>query len=115
MTCDPGQGAAHRGPMVRYRAASAFPSSPLVPGTAPAYLDGVRTAGARDLDISLYKSFKFGEERELRFDASSYNLFNHAQFGMPNVSSLTVPDNFGLITGTVNSPRQFQFGSRFTF
>jgi hypothetical protein len=26
-----------------------------------------------------------------------------------------VPANFGLITSTVNQPRQFQFGSRFTF
>ena len=25
------------------------------------------------------------------------------------------PTNFGQVTGTVNSPRQFQFGGRFTF
>jgi hypothetical protein len=41
---------------------------------------------------------------------------------MPNVPSITgVQSNasvaavFGQITSTVNSPRQFQFGTRFTF
>ena len=101
-----------------------------MPGTAPAYLDGVRTAGSRDVDVSLYKQFTFGEDRVLRFEASSYNLFNHAQFGMPDIASMGdvynqilqnampyygAPTNFGQITNTVNSPRQFQFGSRFTF
>jgi len=105
-------------------------SNPLVPGNAHAYLDGVRTAGARDADFSLYKEFKFGEDRALRFEASSYNLFNHAQFGMPNITSMGnvynqilqnptpyygAPTNFGQVTATVNSPRQFQFGGRFTF
>jgi len=47
---------------------------------------------------------------------------NRAQLGMPGVPSITgvqadpsVAAAFGLITTTVNSPRQFQFGSRFTF
>lgn len=115
MTCNPSHGASHTSAQWFTQNCFAFPSSPLVPGTAPAYIDGLRTAGAHDVDVSLYKGFKWGEDRELRFDISSYNLFNYAQFGMPNVSSLTVPANFGLITSTVNSPRQFQFGSRFTF
>jgi len=115
ITCDPGTGAPHTAADWFDQTCFNFPASPLVPGSAPAYLDHVRTAGARDMDVSLYKNFKFGEDRALRFEASSYNLFNHAQFGMPNVSSLTVPANFGQITSTVNSPRQFQFGSRFTF
>jgi hypothetical protein len=100
----------------------------LIPGTAPAYLDHVRTQGARNLDVSIYKTFKFGEAKALRFDVSSYNLFNKAQFGypsMPNISSVQNalaanpgspnPNNFGTITNTINAPRQFQFGARFTF
>jgi hypothetical protein len=31
------------------------------------------------------------------------------------VPNLTVPEDWGLIGNTVNSPRQFQFGGRFTF
>jgi hypothetical protein len=103
------------------------PANHLIPGNAPAYLDHVRTEGARNLDVSIYKTFKFGESKALRFDVSSYNLFNKAQLGNPNIPSVnsvensvaagnTVnPANFGTITNTVNTPRQFQFGARFTF
>ena len=115
LTCDPGKGAPHTVSTWFNPTCFSFPSSPFVAGTAPAYLDHVRTMGAKDLDLALYKKFSLGEQRELRFDVSSYNVVNHAQLGMPNVPSLSVPANFGLIQSTVNSPRQFQFGARFTF
>jgi hypothetical protein len=82
----------------------------------------VRTMGAQDFDLSLYKSFSMGGERNLRLEVSSYNLGNRAQLGMPTVPNMTAvisqpaqAATFGQITATVNSPRQFQFGSRFTF
>ena len=115
MTCDPGHGAPHTQQQWFTTDCFAFPSSPFVAGTAPAYLDHVRTMGANDFDMSAYKHFTFGKERDLRFEISSYNIANRKQLGMPGVSTLTVPANFGLITSTVNSPRQFQFGTRFTF
>jgi carboxypeptidase family protein len=99
----------------------------LIPGNAPAYLDHVRTQGARNLDVSIYKTFKFGESKALRFDISSYNLFNKAQLGYPSIPSVNSvenalaagqtgnPANFGTITNTINTPRQFQFGARFNF
>jgi hypothetical protein len=99
----------------------------LIPGNAPAYLDGVRTEGARNIDVSIYKTFKLTETKALRFDISSYNLFNKAQFGNPSIPSVNAvenavaagqtlnPANFGTITSTLNTPRQFQFGGRFTF
>ncbi len=97
-------------------------ANPFVPGTAPAYLDQVRTMGAKDVDLSIYKTFAIRESMHLRFEVSAYNVSNRAQFGMPNVPDMTAvltqPDQasvFGQITSTVNSPRQFQFGSRFTF
>jgi hypothetical protein len=99
-----------------------FPSSQFVAGSAPAYLDMVRTMGAKNLDLSIYKNFKFTERLNLRIEVSSYNIANRAQLGMPNVPDITstnsqpdVANLFGQITSTVNSPRQFQFGSRFTF
>jgi hypothetical protein len=111
----------------------------LIPGNTPAYLDHVRTQGARNLDVSLYKAFSFGEAKALRFDVSSYNVFNKAQFGYPSIPSINSvnnaiqaaknadpkcapncpvplnPNNFGTISSTINTPRQFQFGARFTF
>lgn len=122
LTCDPSKGAPHT--VATWFTANCFsiPSTPFVPGTAPAYLDHVRTMGARDLDLSLYKTFAMGESRNLRLEVSSYNLTNTPQYGMPGVPSIvavqTQPDvaaSFGQITGTVNTPRQFQFGARFAF
>jgi hypothetical protein len=93
--------------------------NPYIPGTAPAYLDNVRTRGARNLDLSVYKAFKFTETKALRFDISGYNMTNFAQYGYPSVNSVvgvaSEGQSFGVISGNVNTPRQFQFGARFTF
>jgi hypothetical protein len=119
MVCNPSKGAPHT--VNQWFTANCFaqPSSPLTPGNAPAYLDNVRTRGARNLDLSIYKSFRLGESRSLRFDVSAYNFTNTPQYGYPNITSVAeagLPGfNFGQITNTVNTPRQFQFGARFTF
>ena len=133
LVCDPSKGAPHSAsrwfnstcfavPGVAAGNSDTSTANPFVPGTAPAYLDHVRTMGAQDFDISLYKHFSFGKERDFRFEVSSYNIGNRAQLGMPNVPNMTaVLTNpsyaavFGQITSTVNSPRQFQFGTRFSF
>ncbi len=134
MTCNPAKGAPHTVAMWfsdncfttpgSEASGNVFDSNSFIPGTAPAYLDHVRTRGARDLDISIYKTFSFGETKALRFDISSYNISNTAQYGYPSVPSVigAIPLAqggqglpFGLITNTVNTPRQFQFGARFTF
>jgi len=116
MTCDPSKGAPHTAAVWFNPTCFTGPASPFIAGTAPAYLDHVRTMGANDIDISLYKSFKIGNERELRFDISSYNFANKAQFAAPSVpAESTGYQLFGNITSDLNTPRQFQFGSRFTF
>ena len=122
LTCNPNQGAPHTAATWFNYNCFAIPASPFVAGSAPAYLDHVRTMGAQDFDVSLYKHFTFGKERDVRFEISAYNIANRAQLGMPNVPDMTSVESqpaeaavFGQITATVNSPRQFQFGSRFTF
>ena len=118
LTCDPGKGAPHT-PVAWFNPTCfAAPGSPFAPGTAPAYLDHVRTMGANDVDLSLFKLFHIGKEKSLRFEVSSFNIANRAQFAVPNVPSYSsgwVGNNFGQITSTINTPRQFQFGSRFVF
>jgi hypothetical protein len=132
MVCDPSKGAPHTAalwfsdacftvPGVAVGSTDLSTANRFVPGTAPAYLDHVRTMGAQDVDLSLYKNFPLGKEKILRLEISSYNITNKAQLGMPAVPSITDVINgqattpFGQILSTVNSPRQFQFGSRFTF
>lgn len=67
----------------------------------------------------MFKTFKLGEVKALRFDASLYNVTNFAQWGYPSVPSVADTQSqslpFGLITNNINSPRQFQFGARFIF
>ena len=126
MTCNPARGAPHT--VTNWFNDNCFQlpgtenggtMNPFIPGTAPAYLDNVRTRGARDLDLSIYKTFNLTETKALRFDISAYNISNTPQYGMPTTPSLigvtqqSLP--FGLITNTVNTPRQFQFGARFNF
>jgi hypothetical protein len=122
LNCDPSKGAPRNTTNWFTPACFSIPSSPFVPGSAPAYLDHMRTMGARNLDVSLYKSFPLGGERNVRIEVSSYNVTNYAQLGMPNVPSITavqtqpsVAQTFGQITSTVNTPRQFQFGATFKF
>jgi hypothetical protein len=119
MTCNPASGAPHTVDDWFNIDCFALPSSAFVPGNAPAYLDHVRTRGARDLDLSIYKTVQLTESKALRFDISGYNMSNTAQYGYPSVNSITDVQqqgaNFGKITKTLNTPRQFQFGARFTF
>jgi hypothetical protein len=122
LSCAPSAGAPHTATTWFNANCFATPSSPFVPGSAPAYLSNVRSMGAKDLDLSLYKAFPMGEERQLRFEVSSYNVTNTAQLGMPAVPTIynvqtqpSVAATFGQITTTVNQPRQFQFGARFEF
>jgi hypothetical protein len=123
MTCDPGKGAPHTAAQWISPNCFALPASPYVAGNAPAYLDHARTMGARDMDITLVKNIALKRDMNLRFEVSSYNVFNKAQFaapGFPDIQSLisnpdTYASQFGLITADANTPRQFQFGSKFTF
>jgi hypothetical protein len=95
----------------------ASPASPFVAGTAPAYLDSARAMGARNLDLSIYKTFKLKDSMVFRIDASAYNVTNKPQFGLPTEQTMTVSGGapFGALTSTINTPRQFQFGARFNF
>jgi hypothetical protein len=71
-------------------------------------------------DFSVVKRFALPKEgMGLDFRAEIFNLFNHAQFGLPNTGATGYADietsNFGAITSTVNNPRLVQFGLKFTF
>ncbi len=144
MICDPSKGAPHTAtvwfnpncfamPGTGVSIVNATPNqlaneNPFVAGNAPAYLDHVRTMGANDLDLTFSKIYKLGETRDLRFNISCYNVANRAQLGAPTVAALSdvsaavlqnpgqvAPAGFGQIGVTLNTPRQFQFGARFTF
>jgi hypothetical protein len=85
-------------------------------GTAPRTITSVRQPGARDVSMSLFKEFPMDSIHEgmrLEFRAESFNTFNHPQFQGPNATLGS--GEFGLITSTVNLPRQLQFGLKLYF
>jgi len=66
-------------------------------------------------DFSVIKQFTLPWENiGLNFRAEFFNLFNHAQFGLP-AADINAPGQFGQISSTVNNPRLIQFGLKLTF
>jgi len=66
-------------------------------------------------DFSVIKRFALPwESTGLDFRVEFFNLFNHAQFGLP-ASDLNAPSQFGRVSSTVNNPRLIQFGLKFNF
>jgi hypothetical protein len=71
-------------------------------------------------DFSAIKNFRIRESMSAQFRAEFFNLFNHAQFNTPGLSStpgsdLASPGTFGTVTSTVNNPRVIQFALKLNF
>ncbi|CAN5687717.1 hypothetical protein BH20ACI3_BH20ACI3_08380 [soil metagenome] len=69
--------------------------------------------GIINFDIGLSKDFSVGEGRRLEFRWEIFNLFNHANFGVP-VNDFNAP-NFGRVLTTSTPERQMQFAFKFLF
>lgn len=69
--------------------------------------------GRVNFDYSVFKNFALTERTKLQFRTEIFNLFNHAQFDLPN-TSIGNPAA-GRITGIVGTPRQMQFALRLSF
>jgi outer membrane receptor protein involved in Fe transport len=73
----------------------------------------LRGPGRTNVDFSIFKNFLITENWKLQFRTEVFNLFNHAQFDLPNPNVGT--PNAGIITGIVGTPRQMQFALRLSF
>jgi hypothetical protein len=69
--------------------------------------------GFVNTDFSAIKHFRIRETVGMEFRAEFFNLFNHAQFFLPNGDLSS--SSFGQITQTVNNPRLIQFALKLTF
>ncbi len=65
-------------------------------------------------DFSVIKHFPIRETIGVDFRAEFFNIFNHAQFGLPG-ADFNSPATFGTIGYTVNNPRVIQFALKVTF
>ncbi len=78
----------------------------------------VRGPSSRNLDFSLFKSFRTSEATSLQFRAEAFNLSNTPTFNLPNARNapLTVGNaDFGKLTGSGSVGRQLQFGLKLVF
>ena len=86
--------------------------------------------GLANLDMSVLKNIALREKMNLQFRAEAFNLLNRANFGTPNAitnaaltkttngittTSYAVSPSAGLITSTVTTSRQIQFGLKLVF
>jgi hypothetical protein len=73
-----------------------------------------------ELDFSVLKVTPISERAKLQFRAEFFNLFNRANFGIPNTVVYSAANSApsptaGVITGTATTSRQIQFGVKLLF
>ena len=66
-----------------------------------------------NLDMAMHKSFRISEGQSIQIRLESYNIFNKANFGIPDTNLGS--SGFGRLTSTVGSPRKMQFAVRYNF
>jgi hypothetical protein len=67
-----------------------------------------------NVDLSIIKRTAITEKVKSELRAEIFNLFNRANFGLPNPSVFTGPTG-GQITSLATPPRQIQFAIRLLF
>ena len=91
---------------------------------APAAISGsgdtrfLYRAGFWNLDTALHKRFNITEQVNMQFRGEAFNIFNHANFALPNplvFSGTTYNSSAGSITATSNASRQIQFALKLLF
>ena len=75
--------------------------------------DILREDRFKDLDLSLFKQFLVNERTRLQFRAEAFNLTNSPSFAAPgtNIDSASG----GVVTSTISTPRNIQFGLKLIF
>jgi len=75
--------------------------------------DILREGRFKNLDLSLFKQFQFNERTRLQFRAEAFNLTNSPSFAAPGTNIDTASG--GVVTSTISTPRNVQFGMKLTF
>ncbi len=73
----------------------------------------IEAPGINNWDIGALKNTRITERFNAQFRCETFNVFNHTQYGAPNLSLTSV--NFGKITGTLIGPRRLQLGLKLIF
>ncbi len=101
------------GPAIQYFDPACYALEPL--GTeGNVGRDSIYGPGLVNVDFSLMKHTKIGEKLDSELRAEIFNLFDRANFGLPNPNVFTGP-TAGQITTLATPPRQVQFALRLLF
>jgi hypothetical protein len=87
--------------------------APFTFGNGPRTLPNVRSDGASNLDLSLFKIFPIGERRFVQLRGEFLNLTNTPEFGLPGRTLAAA--GFGLVGNQASAPRQVQLALRLVF
>lgn len=87
--------------------------APYTFGNAPRSLNGLRSDGVKNLDLSLNKSTNVTEKLKLQLRAEAFNLPNRPQFAPPNTSQGAA--TFGVVSAMENMARILQFGLKLIY
>ena len=75
--------------------------------------------GFADVDLTLVKVIPVSERFKLDFRAEFFNIFNRANFGLPSPPLFSSNEQYlgsaGVVTNTVSTSRQIQFGLKLLF
>ncbi|MGH9719352.1 MAG: TonB-dependent receptor, partial [Bryobacteraceae bacterium] len=98
----------------RYFNTSVFSQpAPFTFGNTGRTLPDARGPGSNSIDLSLFKNFRVTERASVQFRAEAFNFTNTPNFGLPNQNLNN--QQFGIINGQANGPRQIQFGLKILF
>lgn len=74
----------------------------------------LRGPSSKSMNMSLFRSISFANERRLELRVETFNLFNWVNYGFPG-SSVSNLNTFGRITSTLGDPREIQLAVKFYF
>lgn len=113
--CQPAIGGAAKERLGKWFNTSCFvqPPTPFSFGNERRVDSQLRGQGIDNWDLAIGKATSITERMKLNFEAEFLNAFNHPQFGPPALQ-LGTP-TFGIVSGTLNNPREIQFAARVLF
>ncbi|PYS52946.1 MAG: hypothetical protein DMF68_00615 [Acidobacteria bacterium] len=81
----------------------------------PTTLDTMRNQPFSNVNLSISKNIRIGENKKLQFRAEAINALNHPYFGNGIGLDPSNTGTFGLVTTQRNNPRDIQLGMKFVF
>jgi hypothetical protein len=86
--------------------------APFTLRTFPTRFPDVRFESLRNLDLSLFKDFMFGERVRLNLRIENYNVTNQSWFPRLGTDNVTAANFGSLNLAQTNTPKRFVFGAR---